>query len=945
LLETLSIEMGEEHPMHAVLRKSISQRYQLLSTLVQDEIPVELIASMQREEFLHLFSESCKGSGSSDLKSGAERMTSYLKQGPAEELHRELSYEYAELFLNVGPNPVFPYESVHKSGQPIVMQKTVFELREFFKKCGVHKSPDYKDLEEHIAVQIELLRYLLEKGQVDFYKEFFSNKYSQWVSSFCDQLQRCAITDFYRGLAYLTRGAAQGELKWIETAEMDEENTRKFIRAVEELVLNPSYITLAEGTAKVEADKSVPTHCYACGAHCGMTAKLKDGILVGTSGLPGDPRGGGRLCPKGASAAGHIYSAYRLKTPLIKENGRFRKASWSEALNRVAAGITNTDKEKLGYFRGNDFTNWIHEALFDHLGCPKTTHRPMCDNSNRMTNEHNLSDKRPWINYQESNYIVHFGMNELATSLGERKTAELRSVLKRGAKLVVLDPRRSESARAATEWIPVKPATDAAVALAMCHVIIKNDLYDKDFVANWTHGFEQFRRRIMGEEDGVARTPAWAAKISGVPAATIERIAIEFAKTKNKGAMSWAGLAQVPNGMYSTAAVQALNGLCGTFDAPGGPSLPFKRKLGSAWREGQERPRAKEAPKLNTFGIWTGWAPAHLLADVESGKLKGMIVYYGDPVLSWGNQDAIAKAIEMMEFTVTIDAYMSNTALLSDVVLPDSTWLEQSQVKADCLYEAFIAYYAEVVESMYNSRPMWWITVELAKRLRLGHYFPWNTIEEAERNQLAGTPWSYDELKEKGFIITDEAEYYKYKKWGSLNPPEGYSSSGKTKTGKYNFVNPVAQEKGIDPLPDYKEPDKELQPDEDYPFIFGNFRIFEHEHSSTFSNYQLMKMQGSNPLWINMLDAQKLGISEGERVRLKSPWGEVEVTAKPTWSIMQGVLGSAGGFGHTRGLEGDPKYPQFGGVNTPGIMKPNTTEDVGGTTLLKYIKTRVEKVT
>jgi thiosulfate reductase/polysulfide reductase chain A len=105
-----------------------------------------------------------------------------------------------------------------------------------------------------------------------------------------------------------------------------------------------------------------------------------------------------------------------------------------------------------------------------------------------------------------------------------------------------------------------------------------------------------------------------------------------------------------------------------------------------------------------------------------------------------------------------------------------------------------------------------------------------------------------------------------------------------------------------------------------------------------------MKMQGSNPLWINMLDAQKLGISEGDRVRLKSPWGEVEVQAKPTWSIMQGVLGSAGGFGHTRGLEGDPKYPQFGGVNTPGIMKPNTTEDVGGTSLLKYIKTRVEKV-
>ena len=105
-----------------------------------------------------------------------------------------------------------------------------------------------------------------------------------------------------------------------------------------------------------------------------------------------------------------------------------------------------------------------------------------------------------------------------------------------------------------------------------------------------------------------------------------------------------------------------------------------------------------------------------------------------------------------------------------------------------------------------------------------------------------------------------------------------------------------------------------------------------------------MKIHGTNPLWINMLDAQELGIREGEKVRLKSPWGEVEMKAKPTWGIMRGVLGSGGGFGHIRGLEGDPKFPQFGGVNTPGIMKPNYTENVGGTPLLKYIKTRLEKI-
>jgi thiosulfate reductase/polysulfide reductase chain A len=899
---------------------------------------------MQKDEFLDGFNESVKGCGFVDLINGAEVMTRCLKSKSAEALFNELRYDYADIFLNAGANPVFPYESIHVKREPVVMQEPVYELREYFRKAGVHKNPDYKDLEDHIAVQMELLRYLLENGNENVYRDFLKMKYTRWVPSFCDQLAGCTRTEFYQGLANFTRGAMMCENMRLEGFTRGEEVTRKMVPACESLDLDPAYFTLAEGTVDPEPAKTVPSHCYACGALCGNLAKLKDGILTGVSGLEGDPKSGGRLCPKGAAAPKHVYSPYRLKTPLIKENGRFRKASWDEALDKVVEGIKSIEQGKLGYMRGNDWANSIHEALFDHLGCPKTTHRPMCDNANRMANEKNLNDKRPWINYQEADYSVHFGMNELTSSYSQRKTGQLRAAVKRGMKLVVFDPRRSETAALATEWIPIKPATDAAVALGMCHVIISNELYDKDFVANWTHGFDELKKRVLGEGDDEACTPEWAAQISGVPAETIERIATEFAMAKHKGCISWTGLAQVPNGMYGTAAIQALNGLCGTFDAPGGPSLPFKRKLKSAWGPGQEKPPATDAPKLNKFKIWSGWAPAYLLADVEAGKLKGMINYFGDPVLSWGNQEATTKAIEMMDFVASIESFMSNTALISDVVLPDATWLEQSQVKADWLYEAFIAYYAELVKPMYDSKPMWWITVELAKRLGLGKYFPWEDIEEAERNQLAGTPWSYDELKAKGFIITDAAEYYKYKKWESFNVPDGYGSSGKTTTGKYNFLNTIAEEKGIDPLPSYQEPDADLLPDEEYPFIFGNFRFFTHEHSSTFNNYQLMKTQGSNSLWINTLDAQELGITEGDTVRLKSPWGQVEIKAHPTWDIMRRVLGSGGGFGHARGLEADPKYPQFGGVNAPGIIKPNCTEDVGGTPIFKYIKTRVEKV-
>ncbi|MBW1980775.1 MAG: molybdopterin-dependent oxidoreductase [Deltaproteobacteria bacterium] len=943
------------------LTENRARIYQFLSVLYGDEISLDLIKQLKKPEFSEKISAFLDTCTIDDLRNGVERIVRFLGRAEEADVYNMLRYEYADLFLNAGVNPVFPYESVYVSREPVVMQEPIFEVRKAYRAAGVHKSDNYHDLDDHIAVELEFCRYLLEQiSQEDEQRgtalqdsqiEFLKNHLMRWAVEFCAVLSSSAQSDFYRGLADLTLSFLFHERRLafnIQSGTKPEDELVKALNllgvAVKSLSFPGGYQTLADGAKEPERTKTIPSHCYICGALCGTRVTVKDGIATRISGLPGDPKGGGRLCPKGAAAISHTYSAYRLKEPLIRENGRFRKATWDEALDRVATALKQLEPSTVGYLRGNDWYNWIHEALFDHYGAHKTTHRPMCDNSNRMANEHNLNDKRPWINYENSEYILHFGMNELATSYGQRKTAGLRAAVRRGAKLVVLDPRRSETAAEATEWIQIKPATDAAVAMAMCYVIVTKELYDKDFVENWTYGFEEFKKRLLGEEDGVARSPEWAAKISGVPAETIERIAVEFAHTKYKGALSWTGVAQSPNSMYGTAAVQALNGLLGTFDAPGGPSLPFKRKLKSAWGEGQQKPPANSPPKLNKLGIWQGWAPAFFPKDVAEGRLKALICYFGDPVLSWGNQEKMVEAIKQLEFCAVIDAFMCNTAVLSDVVLPDVTFLEHSQIKADWLYDAFIAYYAKIIDPLFNAKPMWWITVELAKRLGYGEYFPWKDIEEAERNQLAGTPWSYEELKEKGFLITDEAEYYKYKKWGSLNPPEGYGSSGKSKTGKYNFKNPVAEAKGVDPLPDYKEPDADMQPDEKYPFVFGNFRLYAHEHSSTFHNFRLVKSEGTNPLWMNKLDAKQRGLEEGDKVKLRSPWGEVIMEVKPTWFIMQGVLGSAGGFGHWRGPEADPKYPQFGGTNPPGIMKPNSADWVGGTPPLKYIKTTVEKV-
>jgi thiosulfate reductase/polysulfide reductase chain A len=934
--------------------------YRFLSSLLRDEISRETWDKLRSPLFISALQSASERLTSADLNLGFSRIASFLKETDPEEGYNSLRYEYADVFLNCGDNPTFPYASAVVVREPLVSQEPLVEAREAYRRAGVHKNPSFLDLDDHIAVELDFMAYLCGReiedgGQelLDQEKDFIVKHLQPWSVEFAAVLAQSAQSDFYRGLAEITLGFLFLERKAVVDraagrmiAEDYVNSSTALASVLTRLGLPDEPETIVPGAVAPEPAKMVNSHCYICGSLCGVTVKVKDGILESVAGLKGDPKSDGRICPKGANVAASLYSAYRLKAPLIKENGRFRKASWDEALDKVVGYLKSTDPHKVAVHRGNDWNNWLTDAFIDNYGAHKHGHRCMCDNATRIANEHNLNDKRPWIHYGDSDYIVMFGINDLATSYGQRKTAMLKAAINRGAKLVVFDPRRCETAAVATEWVPVIPATDGAVAVAMAYVIVKNGLYNKEFVEEWTYGFEAYKKRLLGEEDGVARTPEWAEKISGVPASTIERIALELAAAKHPGVISWCGVSQSPNAFYGVMALQSLNGLLGTFDAPGGPSLPFKRKLKSAWGQGQQKPPANKPGKMFNFPMWGGWASSKFIESVESGQITGMINYYGDPVLSYGNQDATVEAFKKLDFLVTIDAFMCNTAVLSDVVLPESTYSEQTQMKADWLYEAFIAYYAQVVKPMYDTKPTAWIFIELAKRMGREMYFPWVDIEDAYRNQLAGTPWSFDELKEKGFIITDPHEFYKYKRWNGLNPPDGYGSSGKTKTGKYNFVNPVAEESGIDPLPDYKDPKQEmpeLAPDEDHPLILGYFRVLEHEHSSTFNNIALMRLCGRNPLWINVLDARKRGIESGTTVEVTSPFGKLLMPAHVTWFIRQGVVGATGGFGHWRGLEGDPKYPGYGGVNVSGIGRPNSPEKYGGTNCQKYIKVQVSK--
>ena len=937
-----------------------AQVYHFLSAMFRDEIPLHLLEKMGEGEFFNQLLDLQDSCSIQDFCSGLSRITSYLKARSAEEAYRELRHDYAELFLNAGKNPAFPYESCYLSREPLVLQESVAAVRKAYRDAGVHKNENYADLDDHLAVELEFMRYLAAKtadgGEQTSQFDFLRNHLMGWSVDFCAVLTGATKSELYRGLAEVTMSLLFNERMYSFAALAQQEPNPAYVHvltkmsaAVAALDLEKNYTLIAEGVQPLAPARSVKTHCYICLGLCGQEVVLKDNIITSCKGLPGDPKGGGRLCVKGANAHNNTYSAYRIKSPLIKENGRFRKASWQEALDLTASRLKAMDPETVAFHRGNDYNMWCHEAVMAAFGTPhKTTHRQMCDNPARMANEKNYSEKRPWIDYANSRFILLFGINELSTSAGQRKVSLLKKAVKEGAKLVVVDPRRCDTAEIATEWIPIKPGTDGAMAMAMCYVMVAEGLYDQEFVTHWTYGFEAFKKRLLGEEDGIARTPAWAEEICGVPASTIIRLAREFAAAAPAaGANSWTGVAQTPNTVHATQALIALNALMGCFDAPGGPALVQKFKLASPWADGQPKPPNNASKtKLNKSHLWSGWIPGYFEEDVKAGRLKAMLCYFGNPVMSSGSEPSMQRAMEGLEFACAIDCYMTNTTALCDVILPDSTYLEQSRVVADWMYESFISLGQKAIEPMYESRTVVWIFSELAARFGYGEFFPWQNEDEYMNNQLRNQKISLAELKEVGYFVTDPQDFYKYKTWGSINPPAGYGASGSSSTGKYNFINPLAETNKVDGLPDYKSPYEDwpqLQPDDEYPMILGYFRVLEHEHTSTFHNVALMKQNGTNPVWINYVDAKKLGISDGDQVVVTSPWEEVRARARVTWDIREGVLAAAGGFGGKYGLEGDPKYPQFSGFNTNVLLPPNVACKWSGTPPLKYIKTRIVK--
>src|SRR5512143_1156847 len=285
------------------------------------------------------------------------------------------------------------------------------------------------------------------------------------------------------------------------------------------------------GLLDANGDGYIASMCEMCVWRCGLLAKVKDGRVVKLEGNPDHPHSLGKLCPRGQAGLMNTYDPDRVLTPLIRAGrrgeGKFREASWEEALDLVASKMSEIKKkygpEAMVFSSTHNLSQVQFENFLQAFGSPNYgTQRSLCFNAMIVSNLMTFGMEEPDRDYSRVKYIILTGRN-LAEAISNSETGHLIGAIDRGAKLVVLDPRFTKTSAKAAEWLPIRPGTDLAFHLAMLNVIVSEALYDAAFVNTYTIGFGELASSVA------QYTPDWAAKITEIPAETIRRIAREFA--------------------------------------------------------------------------------------------------------------------------------------------------------------------------------------------------------------------------------------------------------------------------------------------------------------------------------------------------------------------------------------------------------------------------------
>jgi anaerobic selenocysteine-containing dehydrogenase len=741
--------------------------------------------------------------------------------------------------------------------------------------------------------------------------------------------------------------------------------------------VNP--VTLAER-------KAIPINCHVCNIQDGAIAFVENGRVVKLEGNPEHVSTRGRLCAKGNSGMWYSYDPDRILYPLkrvgARGEGKWKRITWDEALAEVAKKLDAALKEDPNTIMmkyGRNRTGGTLDRFMKTLGSATVVnHTSVCESSKKIGMEPTWGPDIETPDFANTKYVLNIGSNILEAAyfhnpLSQRITE---GRVDNQMKIVTFDVRLSNTAGFSDEWIPVFPGTDGAVALALGHVILREDLQDSEFINTWTNvTVDELKAHYKDF------TPEWAAKISGVPAATIERIAREFALAKPATLFTYRGPAKHLYGSYNEKACMMLPIMTGNIETRGGYCLP----RGMGWPQpGPTPPGAKHASYLSTPPDYplAGHKVSHLVPFwIAEGKQKINVYFtyqdnavYTNPGAQavWGK---LFRDEKLLPYIVSMSSHMGEETALADIILPDCPYLERWEPESmpNSLWP-WLGIRQPVHASLGESRENRILLRDLVHKLDpdgkrgMKQYWNFKDAEDYMRQHFDNVPglkeaggldflkkhgvWPiYGKLDPKTGKVTDKtgreikAEYGLHKKElgtadmaGAVVDKSGViSKNGKAIGIKRNgrnyagfptgnrLINVRVDEwaqYGFNPMPTFKRiPWHETMKEDE--MILTTFKLNVHKQSRTAAVKWLAEIAHSNPAWINAQTAKRLGVKTGDLVRVESKVGHLVTKAYVTEGIQPKVIAIATAFGHWEygrlaSLRLKDK-PAFGGQEDPDL--------------------------
>ncbi len=680
--------------------------------------------------------------------------------------------------------------------------------------------------------------------------------------------------------------------------------------------------------------------CFMCTVRCPIRVLVENDDVTWIEGNPHVPGIEGALCAKGSAGIALLRDTERPQYPMIRTAargaGQWRRVSWAEALDYVAdklkAIVAQHGPQSVVFGERANLNTHISKTFMKALGSPNHfTHDALCKGSvnTAFRSLTGYTDPEIGIDYANTKHIILYGRN-IFESLEIKAVNNLMKALAKGAKMTYIDPRFNVTASKADRHWMIRPGTDLALNYALIHVILNEELYDLAFAVRWINDHRQELPALKKFVENY--TPEWAEKETGIPAQEIVALAREVSAVKPAVIFHYGYRgAHHTNEIYFRRSIIILNALMGSLEAPGG--LFFKKGLKAAGRGDIGKYVSQEFPKITAPRFdGSGGAKfpiadsshgnpqmlAHAIENEDPYPIKALICNRFEPLQSIPDSNGVRRALDKLDLVVAIDVNFSEIAWYADVLLPESTYLERGdsiQAVSGLKPQLFIR--KPAVSPRYDTKPGWWIIKELANRLDLGRYFPYDTIEDIWNFQLAQVGVKLADFDKKGFVtLVDDPIWWDREKGIHF----------KTPSGKFEITSALMENASFPSFIPY-EP---IAPPPVGAFRLMVGRVAAHTHVSTQNNLYLNELVPENVLWINTASAEKLGIKDGVQVEVSSKVGAVRLKAKVTDFIHPEAVFMLHGFG--KNVPVQTRCYQKGGSDA--VVQENISDMVGGSPAL-----------